>query len=115
MVSQGKAIYSHAINGVIMQADSIPNNIDTRSGDSGAPVFVYDEGEKRLVGIQVAIFQPGQALGQLLQDASADRQNYVTPMPHSASYLSRFNMAINPHLGPDTWREYRYHFGRNER
>lgn len=96
VTSKGKAIYQHSNEGVIMHSGLLPNDIDTRSGDSGAAVLAQIEGKKTLVGMQVAVMSGyTQRLPQAQQ-----KQN--------ANYLKNYNVAIHPHIGPASKAGYPY-------
>lgn len=103
VVSTGKAIYQHSIEGVILAPGRIPNNIDTRSGDSGGAVFIYDKGVKKLLGIQVAVLSAYSDYFLPVADADADDREYFNghapnkPLRKNA-YLKNYNIAINPHI-----------------
>ena len=85
IVAEGRAIYRHSLEGVIFSSGVLPNNIDTRSGDSGGAVYAYINGKKKLLGVQLAVMN---SYGDNLFEEG--RQ----PSPQ----LRNYNIAVNPHI-----------------
>lgn len=113
VVSTGKAIYQHSIEGVILAPGRIPNNIDTRSGDSGGAVFIYDEGVKKLLGIQVAVLSAYSDYFLTGTDADANDRDSIKGDGANKSlrkngYLKNYNIAINPHIAEGAIAGYPY-------
>lgn len=98
VVSKGKAIYQHSVEGVILSPGIIPNDIDTRSGDSGGAVIVYDEGVKKLLAIQIAVMTSysDAKLNDFRRYQNSNSSNDSSN--HSSNYLRNYNVAVNPHI-----------------
>ncbi len=98
----GRAIYQHALEGVIMRPGLMPNTIDTRSGDSGGAVYTLVDGEKWLLGMQVAVNN-----GYTRHLGDDQRQSWA--------YLQNYNIAVNPHIAPDAVPGYPYRYASGSR
>lgn len=103
VVATGRAVFQQSSRGIVVSPAYVRNNINTRSGDSGGAVYIYDNGVKSLVGVQVAIVSPAELNAVRASEHNADALS-------QASYQRQYNLAINPHLASDAVRGYPYRF-----